>query len=145
MPTTAISWCSEVWFNADGTVADTQTYTYDEDGNMLTASNSAGTYTYTYDGNQLATADRPERPDLSYGYDEDGNVTSVSDSQGGVTSYVYDGESGGQQDLPGRDDATAGRFHLRSGWQRADRDALQRPGRDAVAGHARSTAMMAIS
>jgi RHS repeat-associated protein len=80
---------TETWYNADSTVADIKTYTYDQSGNRLSASDSSGTYTYTYDGNQLATQTDPNGITLTYGYDLDGNVTSISDSQGGVTTMAY--------------------------------------------------------
>src|SRR5262249_13971314 len=82
---------AETWFNADGSIADTQTFTYDADGNQLTASNNAGTYTMTYDGNQLKTRTDPNGLTLTYNYDDNGNVTSIQDSQGGLTTIVYDG------------------------------------------------------
>ena len=78
-------------YNADGSVANTLSYTYDADGNMLTASNNAGTVPMTYDGNRLVTQTDPNGLTLTYGYDDDGNVISESDSQGGLTSYDYDG------------------------------------------------------
>ena len=79
----------ETWLNADGSVVDVLTYTYDNDGNMLTATNNAGTYTMTYDGNRLASITNPFGVTLSYTYDENGNVTSVADSLGGLTTYTY--------------------------------------------------------
>ena len=78
-------------------------FTYDADGNMLTASSSAGTITMTYDGDQLATRTDANGLTLTYNYDADGNVTSLVDSQGATTTFAYNGD--GQvksEDLPGR-------------------------------------------
>ena len=40
---------SETWYNAQDKVVNTESFTYDADGNMLTAQNDSGTYTMTYD------------------------------------------------------------------------------------------------
>src|SRR5207248_533044 len=74
----------ETWRNADGSVADVLSYAYDEEGNLLAASNSAGTYSMTFDGGRLRTWTDPSGLTLTYGYDEEGNVTSIADSQGGL-------------------------------------------------------------
>jgi RHS repeat-associated protein len=83
---------SETWLAADGvTVLDTLSYSYDGDGNLLTASNHYGTYSYTYDNaGRVHTQTDPFGLVLTYGYDSDGNVTSVSDSLGGVVASGYD-------------------------------------------------------
>ena len=80
---------AETWFNANGSVEDTQSYTYDPVGNMLTATNSAGTYTMSYDGNQLITRTDPNGITLTYSYDLNSNVIGVADSQGGLTTMTY--------------------------------------------------------
>jgi RHS repeat-associated protein len=82
---------SETWKNADGSTADTRSYTYDQAGNVLTAGNGFGSYTYTYDnaGRTLTQTD-PFGKVLTYGYDGDNRVTSVTDNLGGVVSSVYD-------------------------------------------------------
>jgi hypothetical protein len=40
---------TQTWFNSAGTAVETMTYSFDPNGNQLTAGNSAGTYTMTYD------------------------------------------------------------------------------------------------
>ncbi len=83
---------TETWFNANHSVANVLSYTYDDAGNLLTASSNAGTYTMTYDGDQLATQTSPIGVTLTYGYDDLGNVTSIQDSQGGLTTMTFDGD-----------------------------------------------------
>jgi YD repeat-containing protein len=82
---------NSTWYNRDGTIANVLVYTYDADGNLLQASSFAGTYTMTYDGNRLLTRTDPSGLTLTYSYDDNGNVTSVQDSQGGLTTYAYNG------------------------------------------------------
>ena len=82
---------SQTWYNPDGTVANNLAWTYDDNGNVLTASSNAGTYTMTYDGNQLKTVTSPTGLTLTYSYDDNGNVISIADSQGGLTTMTYDG------------------------------------------------------
>ena len=83
---------TETQTNADGTVADVYSYTYDSAGHLLTRHNSAGTYTYTYNSaGQVATQTDPNGLTLTYGYDAAGNVTSVADSLGGLTTSAYNG------------------------------------------------------
>ena len=82
---------SETWYNALDKVVNTESFTYDADGNMLTAQNDSGTYTMTYDGlNRLITEEDPFGLTLTYSYDADGNRIEVQDSLGGVTNYSYD-------------------------------------------------------
>ena len=78
-------------YNADSSVADVLTFTYDANGNMLTATDDAGTVTMTYNGDQLVTRTDPFGKTLTYGYDSAGNVVSEADSLGGVTTTTYDG------------------------------------------------------
>jgi YD repeat-containing protein len=82
---------SETWFNANGSTADVLSYSYDQDGNLLTAGNSFGTYQFAYDsaGRRLTQTD-PFNLTLTYGYDHADQLTSVSDSLGGVLTNVYD-------------------------------------------------------
>jgi YD repeat-containing protein len=82
---------SETWKNADGSTADTRSYTYDQAGNVLTAGNGFGSYVYTYDNaGRRQTQTDPFGKLLTYGYDPNGNVTSVQDSLGGQLASVYD-------------------------------------------------------
>ena len=75
----------------------TLAFTYDDDGNLLTASSSNGTTTYTYtmtydDAGRVVTAVDPFGLTLTFGYDADGNQTSVTDWLGGVVTSTYDGD-----------------------------------------------------
>jgi RHS repeat-associated protein len=84
---------TETWYAADGTtVVDTLSYSYDADGNPLTASNHNGAYTFTYDSDgRMLSEQEPFGVTLAFGYDAAGNRTSVTDSLGGTTTSVYDG------------------------------------------------------
>ncbi|MGA7496562.1 MAG: RHS repeat-associated core domain-containing protein [Isosphaeraceae bacterium] len=85
---------SQTWYNAQGVVVNTESFTYDADGNMLTAQNDSGTYTMTYDAlNRLITTQDPFGLTLTYTYDANGNRTQVQDSLGGVTNYIYDADN----------------------------------------------------
>ncbi len=80
-------------YNANGTVQDTKSFTYDANGNVLTATNGYGTYTYTYDkNNNILTQTDPFGLKLTYGYDANNNVTSITDSLGGSTTKVYNSD-----------------------------------------------------
>jgi RHS repeat-associated protein len=80
----------EVWYNPDGSMQDTRTWTYDGNGQVLTASNSAGTYTYTYDAdNRVSSIAEPFGLTLWFQYDHDGHVTLQTDSFGGLLTSVY--------------------------------------------------------
>ena len=79
------------WHNADGSVADVLGYTYDGNGQLLTAGNNAGTYTFTYDGGWVDTEVTPDGLTLSFAYDPAGHVTSQADSQGATTSFSWSG------------------------------------------------------
>jgi RHS repeat-associated protein len=84
----------EVWKNSGGTTVNTLTFTYDSNGNELTAANSAGTYTMTYNSNnQLSTVQGLYGVSLTYSYDNNGNVTSLQDSFAGVMTVVYNGDN----------------------------------------------------
>ena len=86
---------TETWYAGSSTtdsVVDTQTWSYGDDGYLLSAGNSNGTYTYGYNGQgQLAGVVEPSGVSLSFGYDEYGNRNLVKDSLGGVERSVYDG------------------------------------------------------
>ena len=79
-----------VWYEG-GTVYDTQNKSYDNDGNLLTASNGAGTYTFSYDDDgRLTNVQEPFGVSLQYAYDGIGNQTQVIDSFGGTQTSFYD-------------------------------------------------------
>lgn len=75
---------------------DFLTYTYDSEGNVLSASNNKSNVTFSYDAaNRVAqartgaTAAQPATS-LSYTYDAHGNRLSMIDPQGGRFTYAYD-------------------------------------------------------
>jgi RHS repeat-associated protein len=71
----------------------TVVFTYDGNGNTLTAINSATSLTFTYDGvGRLATAtdDRLGGKTVTYMYDEVGRREQIVDPATGVTTYSYD-------------------------------------------------------
>jgi RHS repeat-associated protein len=80
-----------VWKSSGGSTVNTLTYTYDADGNLLTAADQYGTYTFTYDALDRATSQRDVwGMALTFSYDAAGNRTRVNDSLGGVLTSVYD-------------------------------------------------------
>jgi RHS repeat-associated protein len=80
----------QLWY-ASSTLVNTLNKTYDNDGDLLTASNGNGTYTFAYDhDNRLTNVQEPFSASLSYAYDGDGNQTQVVDSFGGTQTSVYD-------------------------------------------------------
>jgi RHS repeat-associated protein len=82
-------------YNAAGQLADVATFTYDDDGNTLTASNYAGTYTFSYDDEgEVDSQTDPNGITLTYTRDDDGRVTLVSDSLGGQIASVYNSDGG---------------------------------------------------
>lgn len=96
--------------------SSTESFTYDNNGNRLTATNAEGTWIYTYDVmNRLASEAQPNGDKLEYSYDGQGNKTqlkvtyqngdirienstydvlnrlnTVTDADGNVTTYDYD-------------------------------------------------------
>jgi RHS repeat-associated protein len=81
----------QLWYDSGSSLVDTQNKTYDNNGNLLTASNSNGTYTFAYDHDgRLTNVQEPFSASLSYAYDGDGNQTQVVDSFGGTQTSVYD-------------------------------------------------------
>jgi RHS repeat-associated protein len=84
----------ELWKNAAGTVVNTLTYTYDGDGNLLTAANNNGAYAYRYDdANRRTAVQEPFGLALTYQLDNDGNATTVQDSFGGLLTATYDNDN----------------------------------------------------
>jgi RHS repeat-associated protein len=66
-------------------------YTYDSNGNQITATNADGqTTSYTYDGeNELAETTEPDGTTTSTTYDADGNVHIQTDGRNQNTTYTY--------------------------------------------------------
>jgi RHS repeat-associated protein len=80
----------ETW-SASGSTANLLTYSYDSNGNLLTAANYNGAYTLTYDAlDRTSAVQEPFGQALTFQYDAASNRTQVTDSQGGVTTSVYD-------------------------------------------------------
>jgi len=81
---------AETWL-ASGATVNLLTYTYDNNGNQLTASDYSGTYSNSYDAQDRLTAQTdPLGLTLTYSYDASGDVTQRADSLGGVLTYQYD-------------------------------------------------------
>ncbi|MBP3957828.1 RHS repeat protein [Gemmata sp. G18] len=82
---------TEKWYAVGGALTQTQTWTYDGAGNMLTALDPDGAYTLTYDAlNRVTTVREPFSLTLTMGYDAVGNRTSVQDSKNGYTTVTFD-------------------------------------------------------
>ena len=74
-----------------GNNGQSQTLTYDADGNPLTTKNAKNnTTTSNYDAlNRLIKSIDPDNGETNYGYDALDNLTSVTDAEGKTTSYEY--------------------------------------------------------
>ena len=70
---------AQIWTAADGTTVDDRlTFTYDADGNQLTAPEHDGAYTMTYDAlNRVTVAQGRSVNTLTFSYDAVGNRTQV--------------------------------------------------------------------
>ena len=81
----------ETWYNAGGTVVnDRSTFTYDADGNLLTAANGNGIITMAYDNlDRMTAVNEPVGATLTTTYDNLGNRTALQDGTG-VESFSYD-------------------------------------------------------
>ncbi|HEY2448289.1 MAG TPA: LamG-like jellyroll fold domain-containing protein, partial [Mycobacterium sp.] len=70
--------------------ATSESFTYDDQGLLLSASGSAGASSYTYNGDGQETSATTAAGTASYGYDNDGRVASMSDPATGATlTYSY--------------------------------------------------------
>jgi len=77
----------QTWHNADGSVQQVLTFTFDAAGNNLTASNAQGTYTMTYNAlNQVTLVKEMFSQTLTFTYDAVGHRTQVQDNFGTETS-----------------------------------------------------------
>ncbi|WP_020467964.1 RHS repeat-associated core domain-containing protein [Zavarzinella formosa] len=82
---------SESWYSPGNTLVQTQTYGYDDAGNLTEATDPDGSYTITYDKlDRPVTVEEPFGLTLSFGYDAAGNRATVSDDQGGEQTSVFD-------------------------------------------------------
>lgn len=74
------------------TASASATYTYDNDGQLLTKVDGAGTRTLTWDGvNRLKQVAVPGGPTVTYKYDALGRRIQRTTSAGADERYVYDG------------------------------------------------------
>lgn len=74
------------------TASASATYTYDNDGRLLTKVDGAGTRTLTWDGdNRLKQVAVPGGPTVTYKYDALGRRIERTTSAGADERYVYDG------------------------------------------------------
>ena len=81
----------EVWKNSSGATVNLQTFTYDADGNLLTAADVNGTVTYTYNANdQVSSYTNVFGQILTLTYNSNNQETKQTDSLGGVETFVYD-------------------------------------------------------
>src|SRR5262245_62323997 len=79
-----ISWPSAIETNR-------LTFTYDANGNQLTARDYDGAYTMTYDAlNRVSTVNDMWGKTLTFTWDAVGNRTQVQDSAGGTTDSTFD-------------------------------------------------------
>ncbi len=74
--------------------SNTESYTYDADGNKLTYTDARDETTdYTYDAlDRLTSVEDPNGHTTGYTYDADGNQTSVPDPDGDTTGFAYDAD-----------------------------------------------------
>jgi RHS repeat-associated protein len=80
----------ETW-KVSGSTTNVVTFTYDANGNQLTASDSKGTYTMAYDAlNRATVTNEPFGVTLTATYDAIGERTQVQDSFSGTTTFVFD-------------------------------------------------------
>ena len=85
-------------YNTDSSWQETINFTYNNDGQMLTASNTVGTMTYSYgfsydDDGQVQSVTEPFGLSLSMTYDIYGNRTGVNDSLGGTVTSTYNSDN----------------------------------------------------
>ncbi|MGW2696099.1 LamG-like jellyroll fold domain-containing protein [Streptomyces sp. NPDC001296] len=72
------------------TAATNESFTYDDRGNLLTTSGSAGTGSFTYNGDGLLTARTDAAGTTSYGYDNNDRLANLTDpATGTLLTYGY--------------------------------------------------------
>jgi RHS repeat-associated protein len=82
---------NEVWVASGGATTNRVTFTYNENGQILTAKDNAGNITYTYDElGRLSTQNDVWNTTLTFSYDAADRQTKIQDSFAGVLTSVYD-------------------------------------------------------
>ncbi len=84
----------ETWQNTTGgSIVGTLAYSYNDNGQVETASNAAGTYTFGYDDyGRLESQTDIYGIVTNYGYNDANERVNISDSLGGLETLVYDAE-----------------------------------------------------
>ena len=74
---------------------NSESFAYDAEGNLVSASNNAVTMLFTYDALNRLTSKTLTNwgKSISYSYDDAGNRTAMLDPDGGTTQYQYDGNN----------------------------------------------------
>jgi RHS repeat-associated protein len=81
----------EKWYNSSGTLINTQTFAYDNVGNLTSAADTNGTVTRAYDElNRVTSQTDVFGNTTTYNYDNADRLTQMTDSKGGTTTYQYD-------------------------------------------------------
>jgi RHS repeat-associated protein len=84
----------ETWKDSGGATVNLQTFAYDPNSNTLTAADFDGKYTFTYDAlDRAVTQQDMFGKTLTYAWDQADNRVKVEDSEGGVTTSVYDADN----------------------------------------------------
>ena len=83
---------TENWRNtAGGPIVWTRSFTFNENDQVLTATDNNGTYTWTYDElNRVATQVDPWNITLTYTRDAADRLTGLTDSKGGSYTFTFD-------------------------------------------------------
>jgi YD repeat-containing protein len=83
---------TETWKNsAGGSAVNTRSFTYNENGQPLTAADNNGTYAWTYDElGRVETQEDPFDLTLTWAYDAADRLDTASDSLGGEREYTWD-------------------------------------------------------
>jgi RHS repeat-associated protein len=82
---------TEKWYSTTALFTQTQTFTWDANGNMLTAVDPDGSNVFTYDDlNRVSTVTEPFGLSMTYTYDAADNRTAIQDNMGGRETFTYD-------------------------------------------------------
>ena len=85
---------------SSGSNATSESFTYNDRGQVLTASGSAGSTSYGYNGDGQVTSVADAAGTTGYTYDSAGRLATLADPASGTTAaYSYNPDSPGQPDL----------------------------------------------